>query len=1114
MFYGGVLSQTPEIKSPLTLAQIKAQVKNVEKSAFRRDQDETTARQIETRGLDFQVTDDILTDLKKLNAGIKTLNVLKLLQSKNILSPQDKVRVLIANFGDMKTQNDAITDLLLEELKQATKNYPNVEILALNERVSSTQGKEFALSKGKEKKANIVVWGWYKKSETHVLVNVHFEIISAIPDIPRINTRKQIVEENPKFESFALQVRLSKEISFLTLVSLGLINLELEEGEMAEEFFTQALASIDRSDDPVAMSEVYLYRALAKSQICNSVSPSEIREDIDKAISLGLSSNDPRVYAFLQSDRLIDDVSIAENNYKIAKTDKEKITALFVLGIVNAKNDKEDRAKAYAQEIIDFVSPLKESANNYLYLAVAYLILEDNKKFNDNLEKALKLAGNNRGLLARIYGLRATLYYDEEKYDLVIDNLRKKIELRSNCYNDHMELGDAYRDTDQLDKAIESYSKAAEINPVAAWIYSRRGGIYERKSDREKALKDYQKAIDLDPSDSGAHCDLGYFFEGINESEKALAAITKCISLRDNNAYPYSFRASIYQKKGADKLSLEDYQKALQLGLQDRSENGKSLMRNMLASSKCSVEPVKGYCALLVNYTDKYIDAYPNEGWGYANRSMIRTRKQDIWRAIEDINKAITLRPDAAIYYELRGDSYWAAKDKDKAVADYLKASDLQLLDRSAEGKKYFQDLLYKISGIDPARAIGPIGAYLGIYPNDTWGYALRGVCYLKTIDPSVLARRVPLVNRAQARLLDKDPPGNAFFLAKTDCERAYKLLSADRTPNGKIRLQEFLDKVLNSASRYPLTRENAILLELPLRFINYYVRLYPKDAWGHYQKYLTLLKKENIDLAITAIGEATRMEPNNPFYYFLRGKTFLARFRKYETELLIGRAKIGESGILRPLPQINTRDYDFAIAAFDRAFNLRSNAPSDEGKKMLKGLTEDITLLLSSTTTAPERRYKPLDYFDMYIQLYPDDGWSFSEKAIYLWNYYRDLQSSLKNIDKALLLEPQNDSYYRLRAVLWLKKDNSDEILDRSMIDINHAININPDEYRYYLTRSEIFEKKKNMKEAVKNMVEVIKIFNSRHGPDFSAKEVDLLVQYKKRLEDLKKESEKVDPI
>lgn len=320
--------QKQEQVRPLTLDQIQALIKNS-------TPDTAIAIEIQRRGIGFQLDSKTLDELRKVGAGPKTIDSLKTkLQAGP--EPEDpcgligKVVVLVANFKNLddKESDAAVTETILDQLREATREYPDTEIQSLNETISSQQGREVAIAKGHERKATIVLWGWYKQIRGNMSLTVHFDPVQSIPLDLRANQLTRVFTTR-EIESFTVQVKLSKEMTYLTLLTMGMVRLVADDYDGAIERLSSALEHGNAPDELVQSSLLYLARGWAFMQKANfSADSRRSRESeiADFRKSTQLDDKEPTGYlllglAYLQAQEP-DKALEAANKTTVLTTDK------------------------------------------------------------------------------------------------------------------------------------------------------------------------------------------------------------------------------------------------------------------------------------------------------------------------------------------------------------------------------------------------------------------------------------------------------------------------------------------------------------------------------------------------------------------------------------------------------------------------------------------------------------------------------------------------------------------------------------------------------------------------------------------------------------------------
>ena len=196
--------------------------------------------------------------------------------------PSDKLIVLVANF-DGPDKKYGVTETILSQLRAAVKEYEDVEIQSLDEVITAQAGSSVARARGEDRKAGIVLWGWYRVPRDTVLITAHFEVLKSPRGLVLSQGEKSQKLAVAELESFQIQTRLSNEMGYLTLLTLGLARYEVEDYEGAIDRFTGALDQPDVPDDMVDPAGIYFYRGNAYN---NKGDYDRAISDYDRAIEL------------------------------------------------------------------------------------------------------------------------------------------------------------------------------------------------------------------------------------------------------------------------------------------------------------------------------------------------------------------------------------------------------------------------------------------------------------------------------------------------------------------------------------------------------------------------------------------------------------------------------------------------------------------------------------------------------------------------------------------------------------------------------------------------------------------------------------------------------------
>ena len=540
--------QKKNVKPPITFEQVeKTFSKKLENKIEAKLVDETLAGEIQRRGIAFKFDKKIGECLKeRLYAGPQTIRALEEAARKkgNQSLPRpmmvcDKKTILIADFQSLDGPNEKkypISKIILSQLKDAMK-YPDTVIQSLGEEITVDQGSEVAREKAKQNKASIILWGTYSVTKENVLVKVYFELISDPFNIAFDKGSKVLLEEKKMviapvadLLSFSLEMRLSKEMSYLILLTSGLARFEAEDYKGAVERFTNALDKAVMPETMIDPSAIYFYRAMA----CG------MTEEWDQAIAdftkvIGFKPGLARAYlyrsiAYMGKREL--ELAIADCTkvieFKLDSTDTNKVTEF-----------KRDLAEAYYNRATVYI--LKREWDNAI------------KDYTMTIELPHRFP-------EMAYRGRALAHLINKNWDGAIADCLKAIELKYEPEAQaHAICAEAYGNKDERDKAIEHWTKVIELAPDFERAYALRAIAYKEKEEWNKAIRDYSKVIELAPNLAEAHFERAACYQAKGEEEQALKGYTRAIELKPDLTSAYFGRALIYGHKKEWKLAIADF---------------------------------------------------------------------------------------------------------------------------------------------------------------------------------------------------------------------------------------------------------------------------------------------------------------------------------------------------------------------------------------------------------------------------------------------------------------------------------------------------------------------------------------------------------------------------
>ena len=177
--------------------------------------------------------------------------------------PSTHVLLLVADFDGVDPQKYQVTENILRNLRNATEAYPDVKVQALNRTITEQQGSEFSRAAGEQKKASIVIWGEYGVTSDYVQVSTYFEVLkppAVFPELEKTASGEAQTLAIAELNSFKLQTRLSKEMSYLTLFTLGMVQYAKEDWDGAIVRFKSALDQVKEPVTTLGQEVIYFYR--------------------------------------------------------------------------------------------------------------------------------------------------------------------------------------------------------------------------------------------------------------------------------------------------------------------------------------------------------------------------------------------------------------------------------------------------------------------------------------------------------------------------------------------------------------------------------------------------------------------------------------------------------------------------------------------------------------------------------------------------------------------------------------------------------------------------------------------------------------------------------------
>jgi tetratricopeptide (TPR) repeat protein len=486
-------------------------------------------------------------------------------------------------------------------------------------------------------------------------------------------------------------------------------------------------------------------------------------ENIDKSAAAYCYSNRASIYS--EQNNLI---QALQDYTKSIELDSKNSGNYYnrALFYVNFQND-------YSMALEDLNEAIRLDQNNLNYLNSRALLYKKNLLNNDkaieDYEKILKLdsininAINGIGLIFEVQG----------KLDLAIEQFNKGIKLenfdKSAAAYSYSNRANIYSKQDKLVQALEDYTKAIELDVFrAAMRYKIRGDFYRDKLNRPyDALVDYSIAISKDRNNTSYLWTRGKLYsEKLNNQELAIQDFEQILKIKPNDINAMNWLTIFYDRNNNTENAINGYKKIISFGdsikkLEYKLEDYGWANINLAEIYQCD-RKIDEALALYnegINYMPEYVKAYYWRSWFFAlymskydeaindfatsiklepknphwylNRSKIYQMNGDIKKATNDIDEAVKISNESAIYLAERGNFYSSINQHQKALTDFKKSANLDSTSRRLY--HYITEDLIRQGKIEDA--IKNAAITNKIFKNDTVSFEQLGRIYMAKND-------------------------------------------------------------------------------------------------------------------------------------------------------------------------------------------------------------------------------------------------------------------------------------------------------------------------------------------------------------------------------------------
>jgi len=473
--------------------------------------------------------------------------------------PSDKIIILVADFEGPDPKNYRVTETIIEQLREATQEYSDVWVKTLNETITAQQGSEVARTKGKKEKASIVLWGWYGKTEEKALISIHFELLQKQHYLSLQREKETLNVAAAELENFEIQTRLSRELSYLTLLVIGLVRYEAKDYDSAITRFTNALNEEMVPEQMVNPANIYFYRGTAylyNSNFDQAITDFSKTLELQTDYALAYHNRSIAYFSKGEYDRVITDIDQA------IRLKSDDAYAYSIRGTAYYFKGQYDSSIANLNQVIKLKL---DNVYDYYYRGLAYYYKGDRDNALLDFDQAIKLKSD----YVEAYISRGNIFAEKGIYFHAIQDYSQAIKLKPDDTLAYYNRGLAYFGKGDWDYAIADFDYIIKLKPHKTIAFHSRGLAYIRKGGYNQAIADLSQAIKLKFDYGDAYCNRGNAYLIKGDYNRAIMDFNLCIKLKPNDVDAYYNRGNAYKYKGDFGRAITDFDQAIKIKSDD-----------------------------------------------------------------------------------------------------------------------------------------------------------------------------------------------------------------------------------------------------------------------------------------------------------------------------------------------------------------------------------------------------------------------------------------------------------------------------------------------------------------------------------------------------------------
>jgi Tfp pilus assembly protein PilF len=166
-----------------------------------------------------------------------------------------------------------------------------------------------------------------------------------------------------------------------------------------------------------------------------------------------------------------------------------------------------------------------------------------------------------------LYNSRAKLYFNQQKYDLALQDYNRAIAMDSTEGEYFINRGAVFALSNQMTAALEDFNKGLRLNPDHANGYKNRSLIFQSFRQYENAISDISIYLKMHPEDADLWYERGRLRNFLNKPSEAMVDLNRAIQLNKNQGLYYYEKMKCHLLLGQKREALQLMNTVTQFGI-------------------------------------------------------------------------------------------------------------------------------------------------------------------------------------------------------------------------------------------------------------------------------------------------------------------------------------------------------------------------------------------------------------------------------------------------------------------------------------------------------------------------------------------------------------------